>query len=89
MAGEKKKKKNVLNITKKKGSGFFREEGEKILIEKKIKEIRIVVHMPKQVASVFSREQAEEFWIEKISGKIRESGLTKQQRKQLADNLNH
>ncbi len=45
--------------------------------------------MPEQVASVFSREQAEEFWIEKISGKIRESGLTKQQRKQLADNLNH
>ncbi len=51
----------------------------------KKQEIRIVVHMPKQVASVFSREQAEEFWIEKISGKIRESGLTKQQRKQLLD----
>ena len=55
----------------------------------KKQEIRIVVHMPEQVSSVFSREQAEEFWIEKISGKVRESGLTKQQRKQLADNLNH
>lgn len=53
----------------------------------KKQEIRIVVHMPKQVASVFSREQAEEFWIEKISGKIRESGLTKQQRKQLLDKV--
>lgn len=56
-----------------------------VVMAGKKQEIRIVVHMPKQVASVFSREQAEEFWIEKISGKIRESGLTKQQRKQLLD----
>lgn len=55
----------------------------------KKQEIRIVVHMPEQVTSVFSREQAEEFWIKKISGKVRESGLTKQQRKQLIHNLDY
>ena len=50
-------------------------------------EIRIVVHMPKEASSVFGSGQAEEFWTGKISGKIRKSGLTKQQQEQLLGKL--
>lgn len=55
----------------------------------KKQEIRIVVHMPEQASSVFDREQAEEFWTGKISEKVRKSGLTKQQQRQLLQNLAH
>lgn len=55
----------------------------------KRQEIRIVVHMPKPASLVFCSEQAEEFWTGKISEKVRKSGLTKQQQRQLLQNLVH
>lgn len=55
----------------------------------KKQEIRIVVHMPEQASSVFGREQAEEFWTGKIAEKVRQSGLTKQQQRELLRNLVH
>ena len=45
--------------------------------------------MPKPASLVFCSEQAEEFWTGKISEKVRKSGLTKQQQRQLLQNLVH
>lgn len=46
-------------------------------------EIEIIVHTPENLPAIFCAENIKGFWIEKMLGKMRESGLTGQEWKEL------
>lgn len=60
--------------------------GKRVVMAKRNQNIKIVVHTPQNFSMTFRAEDVEDFWMEKMSGKIKESGLTKQELQRLLKN---